>query len=427
MMTGMKRILPIILVVSVLLGSCTATNVFGDEYAMDQSISVEEKLLHYGGVPVLVNEPESYFEGTVAVERLTELVNECEDYIFISTFLGSYVPSLDAFYGAVAQKAMEGVDVYIIMDGISSLDMTESRWYMTPLYFLRESGVHVLEYSPMSLPRAINPMELMVRDHRKLFVFDGKSCAIGGMNINYISMGAGPEKNQRDSMHIFESSYDLSKAFVDEFVSNWNDASVEKIKAEDFNTYSDEVKGDIKAYLFNQVHGGEIQVADLYSTLINSAEESIRILPFLPVLDKDMSECIRRAVDRGVDVQIVMPMDSRGYAEAGVRYLLPKLAATGADIYISLVDEDHPMLHEKLMVVDGRYSVIGSSNLNLRSMQFAHEIALVLDDEDLAEGFLDHIESLRLADTIHVDEDTAREMKKNGGSWLAYMSIYFGG
>ena len=427
MNTGMKRLLPILLMVSVLLGSCTATNVFGDEYAMDQSISVEEKLLHYGGVPVLVNAPESYFEGTAAVERLTELVNGCEDYIFISTFLGSYVPSLDAFYGAVAQKAQEGVDVYIIMDGISSLDMTESRWYMTPLYFLRESGVHVLEYSPMSLPRAINPMELMVRDHRKLFVFDGKSCAIGGMNINYISMGAGPEKNQRDSMHIFENSYDLSKAFVDEFVSNWNDASVEKIKAEDFNTYTDEVKGDIKAYLFNQVHGGDIQVADLYSTLINSAEESIRILPFLPVLDKDMTECITRAVDRGVDVQIVMPMDSRGYAEAGVRYMLPKLAATGADIYLSLVDEDHPMLHEKLMVVDGRYSVIGSSNLNLRSMQFAHEIALVLDDEDLAADFLEHIESLRLDDTIHVDEATAQEMKNDGGSWLAYMSIYFGG
>ena len=427
MMKVMKRILPILLCIPLLLASCTATNVFGDEYAMDRSISVEEKLLHYGGVPVLVNAPESYFEGTEAVERLTELVEGCEDYIFISTFLGSYVPSLDDFYGAIAKKAMEGVDVYLMMDGISSLDMTESRWYMTPLYFLRESGVHVLEYSPMSLPRAINPMELMVRDHRKLFVFDGKSCAIGGMNINYISMGAGPEKNQRDSMHVFTDSYDLSKAFVDEFVSNWNDASVEKIKAEDFNTYTDEVKGDIKSYLFNQVHGGDIQVSDLYSTLINSAEESIRILPYLPVLDKDMTECITRAVDRGVDVQIVMPMDSRGYAEAGVRYLLPKLAETGADIYLSLVDEEHPMLHEKLMVVDGRYSVIGSSNLNFRSMQFAHEIALVLDDETLAEGFLEHIETLRTMDTIHVDKETAEAMKKDGGSWLAYMSIYLGG
>ena len=270
------------------------------------------------------------------------------------------------------------------------------------------------------------PVAVMIRDHRKLFVFDGEVCAIGGMNINYISMGAGPEKNQRDSMYIFDSK-DLSKVFVDEFVSNWNNASVEKISAEDFQTYEDEVKGDIPAYLFNQVHGGDIQVADLYSTLINSAEKSIRILPFLPVFDKDMSDAIRRAVDRGVDVQIVMPMDSRGYAEAGVRYLLPKLTDTGADVYISLVDEDHPMLHEKLMVVDGRYSVIGSSNVNYRSMQFAHEISLVLDDADLASFFLDHIESLRLDDTIPVDHQTAMKMKKDGGSWLAYMAIYFGG
>ena len=427
MMPDMRRLLILFLIVPVLFWSCTATDVFGDGYAMDTSISVEEKLLHYGGVPVLVNEPEPFFEGTQAVTRLTELVEQSEDYILISTFLGSYVPSLDDFYAALAKKAMEGVDVYIMMDGISSLDMTESRWYMTPLYFLRESGAHVLEYSPMSFPRAINPMELLIRDHRKLFVFDGKSSAIGGLNINYISMGAGPEKNQRDSMYIFEDSYDLSKVFVDEFVSNWNDASVEKIKAEDFHTYSDEVKGDIQAYLFNQVHGGDIQVSDLYSTLINSATESVRILPYLPVLDGEMAGCIKRAVDRGVYVEFVMPMDSRGYAEAGVRYLLPKLAETGADIYLSPVDEDHPMLHEKLMVVDGRYSVIGSANFNYRSMQLAHEIALVLDDEDLSREFEEHIESLRAVDTIHIDPETAEAMNDDGGSWLAYMSIYLGG
>lgn len=420
-----KKILVPLLLVLLLMPSCMSTEAYVDGYASRQDLTVEEKLFHYGGVQIDVGTPECYFDGSAVLARMTELVEGAEDYILISTFLGSYSDELDGLYGALAEKAESGVDVYFMMDGISSLDMTESRNHMTPLYFLRESGVHLLEYSPMSFMRVLNPAELLVRDHRKLFVVDGRISGIGGMNLNYISIGSG-EKNQRDSFYFFDSSA-LSKALATEFIKNWNDSSVEKLSLEDFSFAADDGSGHIKAYLFNQTHGGDVDISGMFSSLINSAEKSISILPYLPVLDGNMREALVAAIERGVEVEMVVPMESRGYAEAGVRYLLPKLTETGADVYVSVLGPDQPMLHEKLMVVDGRYSVIGSTNFNYRSMALAHEISMVLDDEELASFFLSHIEDRKAEGVVELDHETAEAWSKDGGSWLSYLMIYFGG
>ena len=147
---------------------------------------------------------------------------------------------LEPLYDAIMRKAESGVDVYFIMDGTSSFDMTETQHYMTPLYFLRDSGVHLLEYSPVSAMRLLNPAELVIRDHRKLFVIDGKIAAIGGLNLNYISMGAGEGRTQRDSMYLFRSP-SLAEALMHSFVDSWNASSVEKLSYDDFAVYPDDV------------------------------------------------------------------------------------------------------------------------------------------------------------------------------------------
>lgn len=398
---------------------------FNSRIVMDEALTTEEKLEYFGGIPVLVDEPECLYDGTEAMVRLTELISSSKDYVFLATFLGSYCEELDDFYSAIAEKAESGVDVYMIIDGISSYDMTESRKHMSPLYFLKEKGVHLIEYAPLSLMRLINPHDLMVRDHRKLVVVDGRYAAIGGMNYNYISMGSG-EKNQKDSFYIFESEA-LADAFMREFVSNWNSTSVEKIRVEDFEREYEDMTDGIPAYLFNQRNGGSVQASSLYATLINDAEESIVLLPYLPVMDGNMKEAIRRAIDRGVKVEMVFPIDSRGYAEAGVRYMLPDIYELGVDMYVAPVDEEHSMLHEKMMVVDGRWTVIGSTNFNFRSMTFAHEISLAIDSTSFAEKSLEHVEEVKKNYAFKMDHETALEWKEDGGSVFGYLAIYLGG
>lgn len=426
----MKKAFLILALILLLATSCaTTTKDYVSEYTLSQEATIEEKLEYYGGKHTTVDIPEIYLEGDDWLERMTQLVSEAEDYILISTFLGSSCEALEPFYKTLMAKAEEGVDVYFIMDGTSSYDMTESQFHMTPLYFLRDAGVHLLEYAPLSAMRLINPLAIVYRDHRKLMVIDGEIAAIGGMNINYISLGAG-EKNQDDSMFVFHST-SLCRSFVEEFVNIWNASSVEKISVDDF-ALSGEESGTYDAWLFNRGTGSDASISGLYGTLFAEAEETIEFFPYLPVLHDDMAEAIKMATDRGVEVEIVIPIDKRGYAQGGLSYKFPELLeSTGAEFSIvgtdSRTGEELPVQHEKMMIVDNRYVVIGSVNFNFRSMELSYELALVIDSPEFAAMMSDHFNEVKEYRTYPMTEELAEEMKKEHSNVFAYLFMYYGG
>ena len=375
-----------------------------------------------------VDIPEMFFTGEEWLARMTELAGSAEDYILISTFLGSSSELTEPFYRVLMEKARAGVDVYFIMDGTSSYDMTESQFHMTPLYFLREAGVHLLEYNPMSAMHMINPASLVMRDHRKLFVVDGKWEAIGGMNINYISLGAGEGKTQRDSMYLF-SSPELASALINEFAAIWNASSVDKIDVSGFKT-EPAPSGMYDAYLFNYGSGSSDSISGLYGSVFASAEHDIVVFPYLPILDKRMEEAVRLASERGVDIRIYMDIDSRGYAMNGMSYYLPSLIRkTGSEVYLVHEDSDGnelPLMHEKLMIVDSRYVLIGSTNFNFRSMGLSYELSLLIDSPELASVLEAHIAE-RTEDAVLITAEDADRMKKEYGSLFSYLFMYYGG
>ena len=421
------RIALVILIV-LSLASCASTKDFVSPIAVSDTMSIDEKLSAFGGERVSVPYPEVFFDGTEWMARLTQLIEEAEDYILISTFLGSFSDSEEGLFRALMEAAERGIDVYFIMDGISSYDMTETQKYMTPLYFLKSSGIHLIEYNPLSGMNLINPMTVVIRDHRKLIVIDGEMAAIGGMNLNYISIGAGEGRTQRDSTYLFESS-SLSRALMKSFVRIWNESSVEKIDESMF-PIKDGEDGEYSAYLFNMELGGDVSIPGMYSSLFNEAEERVILFPYLPMLDKNMKSAVREATERGVDVDFVMPVDLRGYAASGVYQMLPSLIEdTGVGIYITAYGENGeilPLLHEKLMVVDSDKVVIGSANFNFRSMKLSHELALVIESEELAAMLTEHAEKI-MAISEYVDYDEAERRKAEEGNVFSYLFTYFGG
>ena len=177
----MTRYLTILaLCLCLLLCACSLTESFVDPYIQDASIPLAERLEASGGVPVQVPYPETYYDAKAFLERYVDLISSAEDYILVTTFLGSASEGLEELYAALAEKAREGVVVYMVMDGISSFDMTATAQYMYPLYFLRESGVHLIEYGSLSGMMLIHPTSLLIREHRKMVVVDGRWCVLGG-------------------------------------------------------------------------------------------------------------------------------------------------------------------------------------------------------------------------------------------------------
>ncbi|MBR1918379.1 MAG: phosphatidylserine/phosphatidylglycerophosphate/cardiolipin synthase family protein [Spirochaetales bacterium] len=408
--------------------SCiSSTKPFVDDFYKDPSLSVEEKLEASGSRKLMLSEPEAYFDADIFRERYLELIEGAEDYILISTFLGSDCDGLNELYQTIARKAREGLRVYMIMDGTSSYDMTDTRYVMTPIYFLKDSGVHLIEYNPLSFLRAVNPKALIDRDHRKLVVVDGEYTCIGGMNMNYISLGAEGAALQRDSMYIFKSA-DFSKALTDQFVNIWNEISVEKLERSSFATIedADTSRNTLTGYLFNQGPGSDQSMSAMFSALINSAREEIYMLPYLPLLDGNMMASFQSAIDRGVHIKMVIPLDMRGYTRKGTAFFFDKLVEMGVEIWYEKTGPTVPMLHQKLMVVDGRYTMVGSPNFNMRSMRLSYEIALVIDSEEFAAKALEQGKE-REANMTYMDMDYAIESKKREGSFFCFLATYFGG
>lgn len=387
---------------------CSSTSQMLSPLALDEALSLEEKLISSNIPKVQVSYPTVYYDGNVWREHLIELIEGAQDYLITSAFLASSSEELESLYAAMVRKAQSGVRVYFVVDGTGPFDMTETRYHLIPLKYLRASGVHLLEYNPMSAARLVGGLNLLYRDHRKFLIIDGKQLAVGGMNMNYISIGAPGDDLQRDSMYEFYSP-SLVAIMLDHFVAWWNEQSWETIKREDFRVDQTAVDGlaTYDAFYLDQ-HPQSEKMSFLFGALLNEARHEIKVLPFLPFMDKHMIDSFRRAQERGVDIQMLIPFDKRVTNRKGIEYMAKDLLKMNIDLRIEKEsDEAQQLLHEKLMIIDDRYVVIGSANINYRSFNLAYETTLVIDSPELAKQVEAHFDAL-YAGTIPITEEMAQ-------------------
>ena len=410
----MKRLCLLFLLVLFLFFTlgCSSTSHMLSPKVLDDALPLEEKLLSFNIPKVQVTYPTVYYDGIEWRDRLIELIEGAEDYLITSAFLASSSEELEGLYAALVRKAESGVRVYFVVDGTSPFDMTETRFHLIPLKFLRDSGVHLLEYNPMSAARLVSGINLLYRDHRKFLIIDGKHLAVGGMNLNYISIGAPEEDLQRDSMYEFYSP-SLAATMLDHFVPWWNEQSWETINREDFPVDWQAADG-LKTYdaFYVDQHPKSDKLSLLFGSLLNEAEHEIKVLPFLPFMDKHMIEAFRRAQERGVDVTMIVPFDKRVGNRKGIEFMAQDLLTMGINLRIEKEsDASQRLLHEKLMIVDDRYVVIGSTNINYRSFNLAYETALVIDSPELAKQVEAHFDSL-YENTMPITEEMAEKWQK---------------
>ena len=392
----MKHSILLILLSLVLAVSCSTTMGMVNEVSTDPTLSLEEKLDKLGYESVEITYPEVIHDGRQWQEYLIEMLENTQDYFICTVFLGSECDENQEIYDLMKRKAQEGVDIYIVTDGTSSLDMTDSKYHLRTLYSLREYGVHLLEYNALNVKRIPWAFNLFFREHRKYFVSDGLHVVVGGMNLNYISTSPIEEGGDRDSMYIFDS-YSCARALTEAFTKFWNRYSWETIEEGSLSAPYEglEDTGTIKGWIEDQVNGGDI--APLYGSVLAEAKEEVLILPFLPTLDSDMYEAVENCIQRGVKVEMILRNEDRPTLINAAQYATKDLLDAGIEVRQENDEEytNGSRLHEKLVIVDERYIICGSSNFNHRSMYISSEVTLVLDCPELAKEMKEHYLEIR--------------------------------
>jgi cardiolipin synthase len=322
-------------------------------------------------VEVLTN-GEVYYEAELEAVRAARRSIHLEAYIFQKGVVAG------RFLEALAERAAAGVEVRLVLDAVGSFATWWS--YLRPL---TDAGGQVYFYHPIrwyTLPRINN------RTHRELLIVDGDVGFLGGAGMaDHWLLPHGTRKRKRrwrDTMFRVEGP--AVRELQATFAENWLETSGEVLFDQRCFRWCDAL-GDTAAMVVasSPSSGRSTRNRMLYQTLLAAAQKSIHITTpyFLP--DHSVrSELIRAVQERGVEVTIIVPGKHADHllTRRSSRRLFGSLLKAGIRIH----EYKPSMIHAKILLVDGMWSVVGSTNFDNRSFGINDEVNLAAFDPALA-------------------------------------------
>lgn len=274
----------------------------------------------------------------------------------------------------LAKKARQGVEVRLLIDASGGHKMSKDTEKI-----MTDGGVHVARFHPL---RIKNLGRMNNRDHRKQMIIDGQIGYIGGYGIADQWTGHAQDKDHwRDTGLRVEGP--IVNRLQGAFCENWIEETGEVPAGEKYFKRLP-AAGTTPAHLaFTSPTGSVSSVQVLYYLAIKAARREIIIEnPYL-LPDKDAIEAMYDAVHRGVSVKVLVPAtvatDSPIVQHAS-HHIFGTLLKRGIHVY-----EYQPTLsHQKLMIVDGLWSCVGSTNFDDRSFQLNDEISMGMVDANIA-------------------------------------------
>lgn len=318
---------------------------------------------------VLTNGPQFYEAELAAIAQARSSIN-LEAYIFQRGEIAL------RFRDALAERARAGCRVKVLLDAFGSHAVDES--YFAPLL---EAGGVVCWYNGIAWYRLA---QLDNRTHRELLIIDGRIGFIGGAGIaDQWFHGADGKPRWRDTVVKVEGGAVSNLQAT--FAENWLQGRGELISGVGYFRKEARISEELALVVTSTpTIGGSTRARILFQLLISSAQHSIHINTpyFLP--DKSLTaELVCAIQERQVEVKIVVPNKKSDHLltrSASRRGYGPLLKA-GAEI----LEYKPSMIHAKILIVDGLWSVVGSTNLDYRSFGINDEVNLAVRGKGMAD------------------------------------------
>jgi len=298
-----------------------------------------------------------------------------EKYIFLEYFIIEEGVMWDGIYGILKQKAAAGLDVRILYDDMGTI-CTLPYDFETKL---KREGIRAKRFSRVT--PTLNSSHNN-RDHRKIAVIDGAVAYTGGVNIadEYINekqkFGHWKDGGIRVSgkaalgfTSLFISLYDMTSRSFSDYGELFPSPEDESRKSERKNGFVLPIGTGPMPFYKNQVGKNALM------NIIGSVERYVYITTPYLIIDYDLTEALIRAAGRGVDVRIITPgIADKRFIKIMTKSAYPTLSSGGVRIF----EYKEGFIHEKLLVADDKVAMIGTVNLDYRSLVHHFEDALVI-------------------------------------------------
>jgi cardiolipin synthase A/B len=311
-------------------------------------------------------------DGVEAYTRLMDMLDRAEDSIHVQTFILYDDAIGQAVVAKLAERARAGVKVYLLLDAFGSLGT--SRRFVKPL---REAGGKVGIF--MRLLPFQRKWSLNLRNHRKAIIIDESEALIGGMNLGIEYMGPKPDPERWvDTLAHVEGPvvYDL----LDEFKSDWEFATDENpVSKRQDRWLAPSGPGGAVAQVIPS--GPDVDGDPMYAALIagilNASRRVWIVTPYF-VPDDGLMKALGVGARMGLDIRILVPERSNHpLADLTRSTFLRRLRRDGVKVYFY----PHGMMHAKHVVIDDDFALVGTVNLDVRSLLLNFEISMAFYSE----------------------------------------------
>ena len=319
-----------------------------------------------GGFPVYQNTAVTYFPGGEAkFEELLRQLETAKKYIFLEYFIIEEGLMWGRVLEVLARKAAQGVDVRVMYDGTCEFS-TLPRDYPKRL---EELGIRCKVFSPVT---PFVSTHYNYRDHRKILVIDGRVGFTGGVNladeyINHVKKYG----RWKDAAVMLEGEGVRSMTAL--FLQMWG--ILQQPEFEQFLTDpipAERAAGFVVPYGDCPLDGERVGEM-VYIDMINRARKYVHIITPYLILDGELETALRFAAERGVDVHLILPgVPDKRFAYSLAKTHYKALLSSG----VKISEWTPGFTHAKVVVADGREAVVGTINLDYRSLYHHFENAV---------------------------------------------------
>ena len=371
------------------------------EQEAPEAVGLARYLGRTGCHPVFTGTDVRYFPlGDDVFPEMLRQLEKAEDFIFMEFFIVDEGLMWGRILEILARKASEGVDVRLMYDGTCEFLLLPHDYPKR----LRELGIQCKMFAPIA---PFVSTHYNYRDHRKILVVDGKAAFTGGVNLadEYINRR---ERfgHWKDTAVLLEG--DAVRSLTLMFLQMWN---VEEKEADGDRFLTPaaqrrEGRGFVIPYGDCPLDGERVGEW-VYMDMLNRARNYVYIMTPYLILDGEMETALKFAAERGVDVRLILP----GIPDKKLAFALAKTHYRSLlDSGVKISEYSPGFVPARVFLCDGREAVVGTINLDYRSLYHHFECAVYMHTtdciKDIREDFLQTQEKCR-----PVTEQTIREEK----------------
>jgi cardiolipin synthase len=375
---------------------------------LDRNIALMESI---GGGPLVAgNKATLLIDGPATYAAMFKAIEDAKDHVNLETYIFDDDEVGRCFADLLLQKQSEGVQVNLIYDSVGCLD--------TPAAFfqrLRDGGILALEYNPINPAKVRKEWLLTHRDHRKILIVDGRIAFTGGVNVSsvYYSSGLSAGEHEKKFKGAWRDTHVRIEGpavaeFQKLFLATWAREKGPNLPNKNyFPTLR--LEGNDLVEVVGSRPGQENRITYvMYVSAFVYAEDFIYLTNSYFVPDKQTVEALTNAARRGVDVKIILPgiSDETTVFYAG-RSHYTHLLKSGVKLY----EYREAMLHAKTAVIDGVWSTVGSTNMDLWSFLRNDEVNAVILGQDFAKEMeAMFVKDLENCEQIHLEQWKRRSL-----------------